>query len=145
MRRIRAVGIALTLAGALVLGACTAGPGDSGVPDQKVLTRSTNEALALLSKSPVQGYQAQAVESGEDRADDEGHEVSETLKGRALFQIVCSGTGDITVTMPRQKVSKLVTCGKQATGFPFRGQLTALVVGARSSTGVYAWRILPAT
>ncbi len=93
----------------------------------------------------MKGYSAQPAASGHDRADDEGHEVSEKVKGRALFQIVCSGSGKLTVTMPRQHLSELVRCGEPAAGFPFRGALTALVVGQRSSTGAYAWRILHAS
>jgi hypothetical protein len=145
MRRIDAAVVGLAMSGALVTSACTAGNGDSGRPDQSALTRSTNDALALLSRTSPHGFGADPVASGHDRADDEGLEISESVKGRALFQVACSGEGDVTVTLPRQHLTKVVTCGKPAAGFPFRGQLVALVVGARSSTGAYAWRILPAS
>jgi hypothetical protein len=132
------------LAFAFGAAACT---DNSGVhyqaPDEQVVTKSTNEAVALLGDSPTKGFLTKALASGHDRADDEGHEVSETVTGRALFQVACSGTGQVTVTLPRQDVSRLVTCGAPAASFAFRDELTALVVGQRSSTGAYAWRILP--
>jgi hypothetical protein len=145
MRRIGAVAVGLATAGVLVTSACTARNGDSAVPDQSAVTRSTNEALALLARTPLRGFRAEPVASGHDRADDQGLEISESVKGRALFQVACSGEGDVTVTLPRQHTSQVVTCGEPATGFTFRRQLVALVVGARISTGAYAWRILPAS
>jgi hypothetical protein len=145
MRPISAVAVGVAMSGALVTSACTAGNGDSGVPDLSAVTRSTKEALALLARTPLRGFRAEPVASGHDRADDQGLEISESVKGRALFQVACSGEGDVTVTLPRQHVSKVVTCGKPATGFEFHGRLVALVVGARSSTGAYARRILPAS
>lgn len=143
MTSIRAALVAAAFA--LAATGCTNSSGDDNYqpPDQKALTRSTNAAVALLDKSPTHGFGARPTASGHDRADDAGHEVSETVPGRALFQIVCAGTGQITVTIPRQHVSTLVTCDASATGFRFRGAITALVVGQADSTGVYAWRILP--
>jgi hypothetical protein len=136
----------LVAALALSTAACT---DNSGVkyepPPQSAIDDSINAATELLDTSPDHGFGAKAVASGHDRADDAGHEVSEKVAGRALFQIVCAGTGAVTVTIPQQHVSKSVDCGSPAAGFRFRGQLTALVVGQRASTGVYAWRILPAT
>lgn len=139
---------ALVLTGALAVAFGTAGCRDNSgvhyqVPDQKVVTQSTNDALALLGDSPDKGFGARSLASGHDRADDTGQEITQKVDGRGLFQIACSGTGKVTVTMPRRDVSQLVTCGRPATGFPFRGELTALVVGQRNSTGAYAWRILP--
>jgi hypothetical protein len=140
--RVVAAGLAAGLA--LVLTGCTAGTGnDPPVPDEQALSRASKDALDLLESSPTHGYRAQPLVSGHDRTTDKGHEVSRKVKGRALFQIVCSGSGKISVTMPRQHVSKLVHCGGPAAGFPFRGALNALVVGQRDSTGTYAWRILP--
>jgi hypothetical protein len=143
MTTIRAV--VLTAALALSTVACT---DNSGVkyepPPQSAIDDSINAATELLDTSPDHGFGDHAVASGHDRADDAGHEVSQKVSGRALFQIVCAGTGQVTVTIPRRHVSKPVTCGSPAAGFPFRGELTALVVGQRASTGVYAWRILPA-
>jgi hypothetical protein len=124
--------------------ACTAGTGnDPKIPDQETLTRDTNEAVSLLAQSPHPGYADGPLASGHDRADDKGREVTEAVKGKALFQIACSGHGQVTVTMPREQRSTLVDCGKAATSVPFRGALTALVVGQRDSAGAYAWRILP--
>lgn len=135
------------VAGAVLLAAatgCTAGTGnDPKVPDQKTLTRNANQAVSLLTQSPHAGYADEPVASGQDRADDKGREVTQDVPSRALFQIACSGHGQVTVTMPRQQRSTLVDCGKPATGVPFRGTLTALVVGERDSAGAYAWRILP--
>jgi hypothetical protein len=147
MRRTSALGTAMAMGVVLTTAACTAGPGDdSPVPDQHVLTRSTNDALALLTKSPpLHGYRARPIASGHDRSDDKGREISQKLRGRALFQIVCSGRGKVTVTMPRQNLSRLVSCGEAAANFPFRGELRALVVGQVNSTGAYAWRVLAAS
>jgi hypothetical protein len=135
------------VAGAVLLAAataCTAGTGnDPKVPDQKTLTRDANQAMTLLAGSPHQGYADQPVASGQDRANDKGREISEDVTGRALLQVACSGHGQVTVTLPRQQRSTLVDCGEKATGVPFRGQLTALVVGQRDSAGAYAWRVLP--
>jgi hypothetical protein len=144
MRPIRGVvlGLLVLLAGT----SCTAGTqNDPVVPDQQVLTREADDALALLEKAPLEGYAAAPVASGHDRADDKGREVSQKVKGRALFQIACSGTGTITVTIPRGHVSQLVRCGHRAAEFPFRGRLDALLVGQRDTTGAYAWRILTAS
>jgi hypothetical protein len=142
MTSIRAVLVAATLV--LVASACTVNSGTKyHPPAQSAIDRSTDAASALLDKSPTHGFRPRPVASGHDRADDAGHEVSETVTGKALFQIVCAGTGQVTVTIPHEDVSKLVKCGAPAAGFPFRAELTALVVGARDSTGVYAWRILP--
>jgi hypothetical protein len=140
-----ALGSAVTVAAVVLLAAgCTAGTGnDPKIPDQSTLTRQANEAEALLSGSPHQGYAGQPLASGQDRADDKGREVSQQVKGRAVFQIACSGHGQVTVTIPRLQRSTLVDCGKPATNVPFRGPLTALVVGQRDSAGAYAWRILP--
>jgi hypothetical protein len=143
MTSIRAV--VLTAALALSTAACTDNSGTHyQPPDQSAIDTSTNNATDLLAESASHGFAARPVASGHDRADDAGHEVSQKVAGRALFQIVCAGTGQVTVTIPRQHVSKAVTCGSAATGFRFRDELTALVVGQRASTGVYAWRILPA-
>ena len=128
----------------LAAAGCTAGTGnDPKIPDQATLNRDADQAKSLLSQSPHAGYGETSLASGEDRADDKGREVSETVRGRALFQIACSGHGQVTVTLPKQQRSTLVDCGEQATGVPFRGDLTALVVGQRDSAGAYAWRILP--
>jgi hypothetical protein len=124
--------------------ACTAGTAnDPKIPDQETLTRDADQAVSLLAQSPHPGYADAPLTSGHDRADDKGREVTEAVKGRALFQIACSGHGQVTVTMPREQRSTLVDCGKAATSVPFRGSLTALVVGQRDSSGAYAWRILP--
>jgi hypothetical protein len=123
---------------------CTAGTGnDPKPPDQATLTRDADRATSLLSQSSHPGYAETPLASGQDRADDKGREVSEPVKGKALFQIACSGHGQVTVTLPKQQRSTVVDCGKPATGVPFRGHLTALVVGQRDSAGAYAWRILP--
>ncbi len=141
MRSVGAVALGLTVLVAST--GCTAGTqNDPVVPDQEVLTREADVALALLAKAPHEGYSAEPVASGHDRADDKGREVSQKVNGRALFQIACSGSGSITVTMPRQHVSQLVRCGGPADDFPFRGRLDALLVGQRDTTGTYAWRIL---
>lgn len=139
MTSIRALLLASVL---LVAAACGAGTGNYELPKQSEVAHSTNNAVGLVSTAPPAGYAPKAVASGHDRADDEGHEVSQTVKGRALFQIACSGLGRVTVTIPAQKLSKLVRCGAKPVGFPFRQQLTALVVGQRDSSGAYAWRIL---
>jgi len=145
MRRTAVSGL-LCATVALTAAACTAGTGNDPVaPDDEVLAKATNDALDLLARSPVRGYRAAPVASGHDRTDDEGREVSEQVAGRALFQIACSGHGRVTVTIPRQHVSRLVRCGDDAAGFRFRGDLTALVVGERESAGAYAWRILSAS
>jgi hypothetical protein len=142
MTSIRAVLVAASVAAAAT--ACTDNSGTHyHPPDQAAVTRSTNAAMDLLGKSPSHGFNPRPVATGHDRADDTGHEVSESATGHALFQIVCAGTGKVTVTIPHQDDSKLVTCGSPAAGFRFTGELTALVVGQRDSTGVYAWRILP--
>jgi hypothetical protein len=142
--KVVAVRKAVAAGAVLMAAACTAGTGnDPEIPDQKTLTRDANQAQSLLAQSSHQGYADEPVASGQDRADDKGREVSQAVKGRALFQIACSGHGQVTVTMPEQQRSTLVDCGKEATGVPFRGSLTALVVGQRDSAGAYAWRILP--
>jgi hypothetical protein len=140
--RAAAAGVVVLVAAAAA--GCTAGTGnDPKIPDQRTLTRQATEAETLLSRSPHQGYAGTPLASGQDRADDKGREVSQVVKGRAVFQIACSGDGQVTVTIPRQQRSTLVDCGKPATSLPFRGSLTALVVGQRDSEGAYAWRILP--
>lgn len=140
----RAVAVSAAVLVAATAAGCTAGTGnDPKIPDQHTLTRQATEAEALLSKTPHQGYAVTPLASGQDRADDKGREVSQAVKGRAVFQIACSGHGQVTVTIPRQQRSSLVDCGKPATSMPFRGSLTALVVGQRDSAGAYAWRILP--
>jgi hypothetical protein len=135
------------VAGAVLVAAataCTAGTGnDPKIPDQKTLTRDANQAVSLLAQSPHQGYADQPAASGQDRADDKGREISQPVSGRALLQVACSGHGQVTVTLPQQQLSTVVDCGEKATGIPFRGALTALVVGQRDSAGAYAWRILP--
>jgi len=140
VRRVAAAGVVLLAAAT----ACTAGTAnDPKIPDQGTLTRQADQALSLLARSPHPGYADQPTASGQDRADDKGREVSEAVTGRALFQIACSGHGQVTVTMPQEQRSTLVDCGQAATSVPFRGALTALVVGQRDSAGAYAWRILP--
>ena len=122
---------------------CTAGTrNDPKIPDQGTLTRQAGQAAALLAQSRHRGYAEQPLASGQDRADDKGREISQAVVGRALLQVACSGRGQVTVTLPQQQRSTVVECGEPATGVPFRGPLTALVVGQRDSAGAYAWRIL---
>ena len=66
MRPIRGVvlGLLVLLAGT----SCTAGTqNDPVVPDQQVLTREADDALALLEKAPLEGYAAAPLASGHDR------------------------------------------------------------------------------
>jgi hypothetical protein len=138
------IGPATLTVAVLTATGCSAGTGnDPKIPDQSTLTRQAGQAAALLDQSPHAGYAGQPLASGQDRADDKGREISEDVTGRALLQIACSGRGQVTVTLPEQQRSTLVDCGEPATGVPFRGPLTALVVGQRDSAGAYAWRILP--
>jgi len=145
MRRIGAVAVvavALTTSGCLSTG--TEGGGRSKA-EQSAISRATKSAEGLLASSPHPGYQDTPAATGTNGSGDAGKEFSGTVKGRGLLQVACAGTGEVTVTIPRQDVSKNVKCGDPASDFPFRKQVTGIIVGRVDSTGAYAWRILPAT
>lgn len=144
------VGAVLVAAAILTTAACSgsgnedggSGSADSGSSATGALGNTTQAAAALLQRSTPQGYGSTPVASGHERADSTGEQISETVTGRSLFLIACSGNGEITVTMTSQATGELVKCGDQAKGFPFRGDLNALVVGEATNTGAFAWQVL---
>ena len=142
------VGVVLVAAAAILATAACSGS-DSGADGSRsgssatgALGNTTQAAVDLLQKSAPHGYGSTPVASGHERADNTGEQISETVTGRSLFLIACSGNGEITVTMTAQASGKMVKCGDQAEGFPFRGDLNALVVGEATNTGAFAWEIL---
>ena len=101
-------------------------------------------ALSLAGRYVPDGYRTASVVSGYDWATTSNEVVKEALSGRHLFQIACSGIGEVSVTMrvAGREQNRRVVCGEQ-TSVPFAGPLDAVLNGKPGNTGVAAWRVLP--
>jgi hypothetical protein len=106
------------------------------------LDQEAKPAVALVDQFAPSGYPTTAVASGYDWATHTGQEISETLPGKHLFQIACSGNGRIAVSLAADSRKKDIACGHRSTGISFTGKFEAVIDGAAGNTGTYAWRIL---
>ncbi len=104
-------------------------------------------ALDLVQRYLPNGYATAPVSSGYDWATASNEVRDDTLSGRHLLQVACSGTGEIsTAVQVAGKAQDLhVACGDKEVSVPFDGKLQAAIDGKPSNSGVVAWRVLPRT
>ncbi|WNI24309.1 hypothetical protein [Streptomyces sp. ITFR-16] len=112
-------------------------------PGKKSLDDAAKPAKALVDEYTPSGYRTSPVASGYDWANASGQKISESLPGDHLFQIACSGSGAVTVTvsLPKGDSKEQVECGAKARTISFDGKFDAVVSGGTSNSGAYAWRI----
>jgi hypothetical protein len=122
-------------------GATPAPGGSASVAD---LEAAAAPALDLVQRYLPGGYATAPVSSGYDWATASNEVRDETLSGRHLLQIACSGAGEISATV--QVTGKLhnqhVACGDKEVSVPFDGKLQAAIAGKPGNSGVVAWRVL---
>lgn len=125
-------------------GATTAPGGSRSLAD---LQAAAGPALDLVQRYVPDGYATAPVSSGHDWATASNEVRDETLSGRHLLQIACSGTGGIstTVQVTGKAQEQHVVCDDKEVSVPFAGKLQAAIDGKPGNSGVVAWRVLSRT
>lgn len=150
-RRAAAAAVFLACAPLLTVVACSGSDKPDAAPSSPKTTATTTarnlDAAAKAAKELVDqytpaGYPTSAVVSGYDWANQHNQEISESLPGKHLFQIACTGPGTVSVKLSGASQGQKVICGSKSVGVPFTGKLDAVVDGSASNSGTYAWRIL---
>ena len=151
---------AAALSGLALVAGCTTGhhnaaapypakvtPAPGGSSTVADLQAAAAPALDLVQRYLPNGYATAPVSSGYDWATASNEVRDDTLSGRHLLQVACSGTGEIsTAVQVAGKAQDLhVACGDKEVSVPFDGKLQAAIDGKPSNSGVVAWRVLPRT
>jgi hypothetical protein len=148
------------LAGLALMAGCTAGQQNAAAPSPAESTSAPGAsasvadlqaaaapALDLVQRYVPVGYATAPVSSGYDWANGSNEVRDETLSGRHLLQIACSGSGEIstTVQVTGKAQDQHVACGDKEVSVPFDGKLQVAIDGKPGNSGVVAWRVLSRT
>ena len=119
-------------------------PAPAGSTSVADLEAAAAPALDLVRRYVPDGYATAPVSSGYDWAKASNEVRDDTLSGRHLLQIACSGTGEIstTVQVTGKPQDQHVACGDKEVSVPFDGKLQAVLDGRPGTSGVVAWRVL---